>query len=274
MMKTVFIENDGIKFYCEVRGEGESLLLIHGGTGDAGFFLPAADILSKKYKVVTYDRRCCSRTAADQNADADVYASASDATVIVRELCGSKANVFGTSAGGVIALGLAQFFPQYFKTIMSHEAPSYDLLADKTDFELMMRVVYDTLPKKGMEEAMHEFFPVIIADPDPANQTDPRLQARMAANTPYFIKHELAPFIQYKFDYEKLKNNDVELILVAGSGSKKEKSSLYSSPLALAEKIDRKFLEIPGYHCFANEQAEQFALVLTSILDRLPVNDI
>ena len=266
-MKTVFVENDGIRFYCEIRGEGEPLLLIHGGTGDAGFFLPAADILSKKYQVISYDRRCCSRTAADLNADADVYASASDAAAIVCELCGGKANAFGTSAGGVIALGLAQFFPQHFKTIVSHEAPAYNLLEDKTDFDLMMRVVFDTLPKRGLEEAMLEFFPVIIADPNPTNLVDPGLQARMAANTPYFLKYELAPFIQYIFDYKKLKNNDVELILVAGSGSRKEKSSLYYSPLALAEKADRKFIEIPGYHCFANEQAERFAQVLTGILE-------
>ena len=265
-METVFIENKGVKLYCEVRGEGEPLLLIHGGTGECGYFTPAADILAKKFKVITYDRRCCSRTKADEASDASVYESASDAARIVQELCSGKANAFGTSAGGTIALGLAQFFPEYFDTIISHEAPAYDVLEDKTDYDLMMRIVNVTLPERGMEEAVREFFPIIIADPNPANRMDPDVQARMNANTPYFIKHELLPFIQYRFDYDKLQKNDVNLILIAGSGSRKAGSSLYFSPAALAERIKRRFIEIPGYHCYPNEHAEQFAEVLSGIL--------
>ena len=55
--------NEGAEIYCERRGNGPILLLIHGVMEDAGYYSSAADILADKFTVVSYDRRCNSRTS-------------------------------------------------------------------------------------------------------------------------------------------------------------------------------------------------------------------
>jgi hypothetical protein len=46
---------EGAEIYCERRGNGHLLLLIHGAMEDAGFY-SAADILAEKFTVLSYDR--------------------------------------------------------------------------------------------------------------------------------------------------------------------------------------------------------------------------
>ena len=48
--------------YYELRGDGPSLLLISGATGDAGHWTDVADKLADNYTVITYDRRGNSRS--------------------------------------------------------------------------------------------------------------------------------------------------------------------------------------------------------------------
>jgi pimeloyl-ACP methyl ester carboxylesterase len=47
--------NEGAEIYCECRGNGPILLLIHGAMGDAGYYSSAAAILADKFTVVSYD---------------------------------------------------------------------------------------------------------------------------------------------------------------------------------------------------------------------------
>lgn len=51
------VATEGDEIYYEVRGEGEPLLMISGGLGDAGIYTFVADILADEFKVITYDRR-------------------------------------------------------------------------------------------------------------------------------------------------------------------------------------------------------------------------
>ena len=57
---------EGAEIYCERRGSNGPLLLllIHGAMEDAGYYSSAADILAddESFTVVSYDRRCNSRT--------------------------------------------------------------------------------------------------------------------------------------------------------------------------------------------------------------------
>ncbi|HZD35657.1 MAG TPA: hypothetical protein VE130_10665 [Nitrososphaeraceae archaeon] len=58
---------EGAEIYCERRGDsGPLLLLITGAMEDAGFYSSAADILADKFTVVSYDRRCNSRSSGDR----------------------------------------------------------------------------------------------------------------------------------------------------------------------------------------------------------------
>ena len=63
---------EGAEIYCERRGSGPLLLLITGAMEDAGFYSCTADILAEKFTVVSYDRRCNSRSSGNRNVDMTV----------------------------------------------------------------------------------------------------------------------------------------------------------------------------------------------------------
>ena len=67
---------EGAEIYCERRGSNGPLLLllIHGAMEDAGYYSSAADILAddESFTVVSYDRRCNSRSSGDRSVDMTV----------------------------------------------------------------------------------------------------------------------------------------------------------------------------------------------------------
>lgn len=52
-----FITKDKAKIYYEVKGEGKPIVFIHGFTEDHNSFRIQQRVLSKKYKIITYDLR-------------------------------------------------------------------------------------------------------------------------------------------------------------------------------------------------------------------------
>src|ERR1700712_1499836 len=47
----------GIKIYCEVYGEGQPLLMLHGNGGNISAFRKTIPFFAKKYKVIAVDSR-------------------------------------------------------------------------------------------------------------------------------------------------------------------------------------------------------------------------
>jgi pimeloyl-ACP methyl ester carboxylesterase len=108
---------NGIDTHFEVAGRGQPLLFIHGGYGGAASTLAppqAPDLLQflplDRVMVVTYDRRNSGRSqyVLEQYSQADL---AADAVALLDHLRIESAIVYGTSAGGPIALQLALAHP-------------------------------------------------------------------------------------------------------------------------------------------------------------------
>ena len=76
----------GAEIYCECRGNGPPLLLIAGAMEDAGFYSSAADILADKFTVISYDRRCNSRSSGDRSAGMTIDQQARDAASIIKAM--------------------------------------------------------------------------------------------------------------------------------------------------------------------------------------------
>ncbi len=118
----------GFKMYCEVYGQGQPLLIIHGNGGSINNFIYQIPYFSKKYKVIIADSR-----AQGQSADsgdslsyemmADDYAALLDAMKI------DSAYVIGWSDGGINTLLLAIRHPEKVKKLASTGA---NLVPDTT----------------------------------------------------------------------------------------------------------------------------------------------
>jgi pimeloyl-ACP methyl ester carboxylesterase len=113
---------NGAELYYEVRGTGPTVLLIMGGTGDAGHFEAFARLLAAEFFVVTYDRRGCGRSPAPPGwRTTSPEEQADDAAALLAALGGPPAAVFGTRSGASFALCLLVRHPAAVCGAILHE---------------------------------------------------------------------------------------------------------------------------------------------------------
>jgi len=106
----------GFKMYCEVYGEGEPLLIIHGNGGSIDNFIKQIPYFSKKYKVIIADSRAQGKST--DNSDSLTYEMmADDYAALLTALKVDSANVIGWSDGGINALLLAIRHPEKVKKL-------------------------------------------------------------------------------------------------------------------------------------------------------------
>jgi pimeloyl-ACP methyl ester carboxylesterase len=103
--RTGWYDVNGCRLYAEIRGAGPAILIIGAASDDAEMFRPIAERLVG-FTVVTFDPRGTSRSSSHgwpcgsaQHAD--------DAGGLLRALNLNGTQVFGASAGGIVAMQLA-----------------------------------------------------------------------------------------------------------------------------------------------------------------------
>jgi len=113
-----FYDIRGFKMYCEIYGEGQPLLIIHGNGGSIADFKDQIPYFSKKYKVIIADNRAQGQSA--DNGDSLSYEMmADDYAALLSQLKIDSAYVIGWSDGGINALLLAIRHPQKVKKLAS-----------------------------------------------------------------------------------------------------------------------------------------------------------
>jgi len=121
--KCDYLRVPGAVLYYEMRGSGPLLLMVHGGSGDAGGFDAVADFLAMNYTVVAYDRRGLSRSKLDDpKSEQTVDIQSDDAYRLLNALDAGPANVFGSSGGAVVGLDLVARHPATVRTLVARRA--------------------------------------------------------------------------------------------------------------------------------------------------------
>src|SRR4051812_6967727 len=102
-------------------GAGEPLLLVHGAAEDAAMLEPLANAFATSgRRVAWYDRRGTGGSPRDGWPTGGVAQHADDAAAIIRSL-GGAAQVIGFSSGGVVAMALAERYPDLDVDIIAWE---------------------------------------------------------------------------------------------------------------------------------------------------------
>jgi pimeloyl-ACP methyl ester carboxylesterase len=262
----VKIITEGAEIYCERRGNGPLLLLIHGAMEDAGFYSAAADILDEKFTVVSYDRRCNSRSSGNRDADMTVTQQARDAASIIKAMGFDKAIVVGRSGGAIIGLELAATRPERVDFLIVHEAPVIELLPEPKAqrWRTFVDEIYTKSQREGSQAAQTEFMGSLINVPDKPYPHD--LSERLSPNVDLFFKHEFIAFYKYQPNVESIRNHNVKMVTATGRES--DDAYYVQATRALAARVGCENVEFPGHHDVSFWMPEEFANAILSTLER------
>ncbi len=260
------VSNENAEIYCEYRGNGLSLLLIHGAMEDAGFYSSAAEVLADRFKVITYDRRCNSRSSGDHSTDMSVAQQARDAAAIIEKIGNGKAIVVGRSGGAVIGLELAAMRPELIDSIIVHEPPVIELLdeIEKQRWRSFVKEVYKKNLNEGPDAAQNKFMKSLVNvpfDPYPAD-----LSERLSGNVEFFFKHELRGFFGYLPKTNSIINSKVNIVTAVGADS--QDAYYVQATKALASELVCDNIVFPGHHDVCFWMPKEFANAIKSTLSR------
>jgi pimeloyl-ACP methyl ester carboxylesterase len=128
---------NGASLYYEIAGEGAPLVLIHGWSLNLRMWDPQVSALSRRFRVIRYDRRGFGKSTGNE----DITWDADDLNALLDHLGVTKAHILGMSQGGRVALQFARNHPDRLSSLILHGAPAPDGFglpwsgADRTRFD-------------------------------------------------------------------------------------------------------------------------------------------
>ncbi len=115
--KTGHVEVNGVNYYYEIRGEGEPLLLLHGGLGSIDMFGPILPLLAEKRQVIGVDLHGHGRTTLG-NRPISLIDMGDDMAALLKKLGYGQVDVLGYSMGAGVAFRLAVQHPDAVRRLV------------------------------------------------------------------------------------------------------------------------------------------------------------
>jgi len=113
-----YVDVNGVKLYYEVYGEGEPLILLHGGIGSINGFQPNIQVYKKFFNVYAFDRSGHGRSH-DSGKPFDYKAMANETIHFMNAVGIQAAYMVGYSDGGIIGYHIASLFPDRVKKLVA-----------------------------------------------------------------------------------------------------------------------------------------------------------
>jgi len=121
-VRSGYVTVNGLKYYYQIHGVGEPLLLLHGGLGQIEMFGPVIPIFAKNRQVIGVDLHGHGRTALG-NRKINLIDIGNDLAAILTQLGYKQVDVLGYSMGGGVALRLAIQHPEKVRRLVVASAP-------------------------------------------------------------------------------------------------------------------------------------------------------
>jgi pimeloyl-ACP methyl ester carboxylesterase len=215
---------NNVELHYEVSGQGDPLVLVHGGWSDLHNWQPVAPDLAHSFLVVAIDRRGHgqSERLADQGTRRD---QEDDLAALIEGLGRGPVHIVGTSFGGSIAIGLAARRPELVRSVIAHEPPLISLVADDPQMEPLMaevqgsvQSVLERLALGDVEGGARQFVEEVALGPGAWEQLPKPLRETMIDSAPAFVAEQEDPNWA-SLDLAELSRVDLPVLLTQGDQS-------------------------------------------------------
>jgi pimeloyl-ACP methyl ester carboxylesterase len=176
----------GVELHVEPPvGEGDPLVLVHGGWTDHTVFEAVVEPLARSFRVIRYDRRGHSRSQygpgpAPRRRDED------DLAELLESIGPGPAHLVGSSYGALISLGLAIRRPDLVRSVLAHEPPALALV-DDPHAQALLAGVQDQLAAGDVAGGTRRFFEEAVLGPGSWERIPEPLQRAAMGNAQTFI---------------------------------------------------------------------------------------
>jgi pimeloyl-ACP methyl ester carboxylesterase len=156
----MFAEVGGCNFYYEIAGKGPPLVLVHGTGADCQSFADVVPILSRQFKVYSYDMRGHGKTVrlTDDPLSDDIWAD--DLAALMTHLELPSAAISGWSLGGLIAMNFVLRHPRMASCLLlmgSRSPLPSSATGDRSGFAVRLKMAAEGASIEEIVEATFEF---------------------------------------------------------------------------------------------------------------------
>jgi pimeloyl-ACP methyl ester carboxylesterase len=232
-LKGNYAEVNGLNMYYEIHGAGEPLVVLHGAymTIDAmGEVVPE---LAKSRQVIAVELQGHGRTADIEDRPITYEQMADDIAALLRHLAIEKADVFGYSMGGGVALQVAIRHPEAVRKLVVASASYTSDGMHPELLEMIPTITPETFAGSPIEEAYlrtaprPEDFPTLVAKLK-------QLDMEPFAWLPEDIRGIAAPTLLIIGDSDAIRlEHAVEMFRLLGGGVMGDMGGLPKSQLAV-----------------------------------------
>lgn len=258
-MRELSVEGTGVKLHCRMYGEddvrsAQTVLLIHGAMVDSDFFSYTAELLARRYRVVTYDRRGYGGADAPADGAYEIDAQADDAAAVILAV-GGPCLVVGHSAGAIVAMALVARHPELVSACVLDEPPLKELAVPTDPAVVNLDLATEAIAAGRYAHAKVLFVDIMSRHDDRAL---PRTEAELVRLNDYFnhfIRHEFVPVFAYHPDYEALSRAKLALML----GDQSLDTYIAGIVETLSRRVDAPVFYRPGAHNGARDLPADYA---------------
>lgn len=259
------------RLYYEVRGAGPLVALV-GAPMDAVPFEPVAELLAADFTVLTLDPRGHGRSVlADPESDSTPELRADDLARLIAQVGAGPAAVFGSSGGAVTTLALAQTHSALVHTVIAHEPPLRELLADRESYRAQTDEMIALHRAGDVRGAWAAFFRMTgLTIPEPMlsgmleQMSSPDRDPVEIASDNYFYNHELHQTSGWLPNLEALRAAPARIVIGIGETSTGQFCDHTSRALATELGSTPEFF--PGGHGGFTEDPAAFAKRVHEVL--------
>lgn len=155
---------NGLEMYYEIHGEGEPLLLLHGGLGGIVEFAQLLPQLAQTRQVIAVEMQGHGHTA-DIDRPMSYEALADDVAALIAHLGLEQADVLGYSLGGGVALRTAIQHPEVVRKLILIST-TYSTAGLHPEFYAGMTSVTAETASAMLETPMYQFYASVAPQPE------------------------------------------------------------------------------------------------------------
>jgi proline iminopeptidase len=277
-----YVSVNGVQLYYKIVGQGEPVVISHGGPGfDHNYILPMSE-LADDYRVIFYDQRATGNSTGAVDADSMTLDNfVQDLEGLRKKLNLGKVNLIGHSWGGGLAVYYAvkyplslrsltvlagagldtRYFEQYYQNVQKKTLPKDAVIMKEIKQSRAFRTRQAEAVKKYYRIATKPFFynPSLVNRLDFfVNESTASNQSRAAA----FIMRDLSNLCFY----DKLSTIKCPVLIVCGDSDPEPRWGPYKLH-KLVPQSKLVFLKNTGHFVFIESPEETFSVIRDFLRD-------